>query len=509
MMANRPPPVNHSARDDFATRRAVAKAFRVWHRARMKFFFIAALLLAGFAPALRAQQTADDKYVGIYTLIEQANAIAEKGNSAEAAEALADAQGQLLRFQKNFPEWNPEIVNFRLNQIAEKIAALKNLPTHAVARELPAVSAPATNAPVSADASLQLPTETDNLRTRLQSAQIVNELLQAKLKEALSVQPAAADPRELDSANEKIRALMKENDLLKAGQAAAAKPAVVVTNFTPVFVTNLVEVVRTNTLLTIVTNVVTTVIAETNAPEAPQRQVDDEVSALRARLAVAEAQPVPYSAEELALLKAAAPSAEKIPAAEPPAETAELAVDAQRHFARQEFTDAETDYLKILERDPTNGIALANLATIELQENKLAEAELHVTAALAQSPNDAYDLSTLGYLKFRQEKYGDALNALSRAAQIDSENPEIQNYLGVTLSHQGQRKAAEAALRRAIQLNPNYAPAHNNLAVIYLNQEPPLAALARWHYQKAIDAGQPRNADLEKLLADKGAPVAQ
>ena len=49
--------------------------------------------------------------------------------------------------------------------------------------------------------------------------------------------------------------------------------------------------------------------------------------------------------------------------------------------------------------------------------------------------------------------------------------------------------------------------AHNNLAVIYISQQPPLAELARWHYQKALDAGQPRNPDLEKMLADKGAPV--
>ena len=59
---------------------------------------------------------------------------------------------------------------------------------------------------------------------------------------------------------------------------------------------------------------------------------------------------------------------------------------------------------------------------------------------------------------------------------------------------------AETALRKAIQLDPNYAAAHNNLAVIYLSQQPPLVELARWHYQKALDAGQPRNPDLEKAL---------
>ena len=159
------------------------------------------------------------------------------------------------------------------------------------------------------------------------------------------------------------------------------------------------------------------------------------------------------------------------------------------------------------EHPDTLGTA-SNLANALDGQGRLAEAEQHVLAALSQAPDDAYNLSTLGYLKFRQEKYDDALKSLSRAAQIDPNNPEIQNYLGVTLSHQGQRKAAETALRRAIQLNPNYAPAHNNLAVIYLSQTPPLAEMARWHYLKAIEAGQPHNPDLEKMLADKGAPVA-
>jgi hypothetical protein len=43
--------------------------------------------------------------------------------------------------------------------------------------------------------------------------------------------------------------------------------------------------------------------------------------------------------------------------------------------------------------------------------------------------------------------------------------------------------------------------------VVYLNQSPSQPVMARWHYQKAIAAGQPRNPDLEKLLAEKGAPV--
>jgi tetratricopeptide (TPR) repeat protein len=239
----------------------------------------------------------------------------------------------------------------------------------------------------------------------------------------------------------------------------------------------------------------------------------NEVQSLRARLAVDEAKPVPYTPEELALMRQNAPSPNGEPAGRSlqalPSGAAELVASAQQHFAKHEYDQAEADYLKILARDQNNGLVLANLATIELQDNKLAEAEKHIKAALAQSPNDAYNLSTLGYLKFLEGKYDEALDVLSRAAKIDPNNPEIQNYLGVTLSHKGLQAQAEAALRRAIEINPLYAPAHNNLAVVYLNETPPMPLLARWHYEKAVAAGQPRNPDLEKLLAEKGAPVDQ
>jgi Flp pilus assembly protein TadD len=238
----------------------------------------------------------------------------------------------------------------------------------------------------------------------------------------------------------------------------------------------------------------------------------DEVNALRARLAVDEAQVIPYTPEELALFKQPAPqlanrNAEKKSIKELPGGAAQLVAEAQNYFSARQFDKAGDDYQKILQRDENNGLVLANLATIEMEQGKLDDAEKHISAAVAQSPNDAYNLSILGYLKFRQEKYDEALDALSRAAKLDPRNPEIQNYLGVTLSHKGLRAQAETALRKAIQLDPNYGPAHNNLAVIYINQLPPLVELARWHYQKALDAGQPRNPDLEKILDAKNAPA--
>jgi Flp pilus assembly protein TadD len=106
----------------------------------------------------------------------------------------------------------------------------------------------------------------------------------------------------------------------------------------------------------------------------------------------------------------------------------------------------------------------------------------------------------LGYLKFRQEKYDDAVVALNHAAKLNPLNADIQNYLGVTLSKKGLRGPAEQAFRKAIVLDSNHGGAQNNLAVFYAAENPPNVALARFHYQKALAAGHPRNAEIEALL---------
>jgi tetratricopeptide (TPR) repeat protein len=239
-------------------------------------------------------------------------------------------------------------------------------------------------------------------------------------------------------------------------------------------------------------------------------EMENEIAALRARLEVFEARQVPYTAEELALfqrpeinLTEATVKSAKKSVKDLPAGSAALVVQAQRDFAAHDMDKAEAKYLQVLRQDEKNGAILANLAAIQLEMNRLDEAEKHIKQALATDPDDAYSLSILGYLKFRQEKYDEALDALSRAAKLDPQNAQIQNYLGITLGQKGMRGAAETALRKAIQLEPNHASAHHNLAVIYLTQKPPLVELAKWHYQKALANGHPRNSELEKMLDDQ------
>lgn len=236
-----------------------------------------------------------------------------------------------------------------------------------------------------------------------------------------------------------------------------------------------------------------------------------QLASARARLEVYEAKPVPYSPEELSLFRQAQPQLAGTDAAarkssaipKPPAGSTTLVAEAQGYFARGEYSRAEQKYQEVLRKDDRNVYTLANLAAIQLEEGKIDEAETNLRKALSIAPDDSYSIQTLGYLKFRQENYDEAMTQLSRAAQLDPSNAEIQNYLGVTLSHKGQRAAAETALRKALQIEPGYTSAHNNLAVIYATQNPPALALARWHYQKALAGGHPKNPQLEQLFERK------
>jgi Flp pilus assembly protein TadD len=143
---------------------------------------------------------------------------------------------------------------------------------------------------------------------------------------------------------------------------------------------------------------------------------------------------------------------------------------------------------------------LASLAAMQIEQDRWDAARATLDRALAQNPRDANSLFHLGRVYFHQNRLDDALSVLSRAAHLDSSQPRIFDFLGMTLGRMGLRDPAETALRRAVQLAPGNGSAHHNLAVIYTLQEPPATELARWHYQRALAAGYPRNAALESEL---------
>lgn len=414
----------------------------------MKWILLALMLTVAVARA----EGPDQDYIHVYGLIEQGDTLASNGNERMALELYREAAQGLKRLQTVYPTWNQEVLKYRLDQVNRKIQGMQ--PRQATN------SAPASTP------------KTNSLLDQVRALESENARLRAQLKGSNS-KPAGQSGLETgedaSALREKISALEKERNSFKA-------------------------------------QLDQTVSAKTKKPSAAENR-DKEIQQLRARLEAIEARPAPFTPQELAMFRQTPPQLAPVEpkpvkkSKELPPGSGPLVAQAERAFAGRRLDEAEQKYLQVLRQDENNVYILGNLAATQLEMNHIADAEKNIKAALQVDPEDAFSLTLLGIIKFRQNNYDEALDLLSRAAAINPQNAETQNYLGITLSQKGQRAAAEAALRKAVQLQPNYAGAHHNLAVIYATQRPPFLELARWHYDRALSLGHPKNPELEKILA--------
>jgi Flp pilus assembly protein TadD len=564
----------------------------------MRWFVVLALLLVLTGSSRAAGP--DDRYLDVYNEILQADNLRQNGHPAAAAAKYLEAQTALKKLRDDYPTWNSTIVSFRLDYLAEQIQALPKV--------LPAASVPPPQAaaPVQSAAPAQAASQVADLQEQVRSLSAANAQLENKLREALSVQPAAVSPRELAKAEEKMIMLQKEKDLLavaleqsKAAKTPGAPPAKADNTASQLAQANqaLSELkARSSTEVQAVQLELAQVkdsLAEAQkkiaadateiqalktarAPDSPNdiaaerdklkeelaalkrdladaeahrnqsaaapapapAPTDPQAEQLRARLAVLEAQAVPYTSEELAMMRhspspappqtpspvpaqtaspapaqAAAPPPAQGPAA--PAESKHivhsmkdlppgagtLMGEARRAVMQRDYAKAAETYQEILHQDPDNVFVLAYLATAQYALGQWAECEKTVNHSLALDPDDPASLYTLGILRYREEKLDEALDALSRSAKYSPTNSATQLYLGNVLAEKGLRTASETAFRKALKFEPDYADAHFGLACVYASEKPPSLELARWHYRRALDLGHEKNAALEKLLA--------
>jgi tetratricopeptide (TPR) repeat protein len=181
-----------------------------------------------------------------------------------------------------------------------------------------------------------------------------------------------------------------------------------------------------------------------------------------------------------------------------------LVNEAREQFVDGNFTKAEELYQKFLESQPENVIALANLGVAQFRQGKLTAAQLALEKAVKVDPTDAFSLTTLGAVMIEQNRIQDAVGYLERANTSSPDDPITLNYLGVASSQLGEFGRAEQSLRRAITVKPEYAEAHFNLAVIYATAKPPSIALAKRHYEKALELGSSPDKRLASMLQGEG-----
>jgi chromosome segregation ATPase len=160
-------------------------------------------------------QGPDDQFIVAYNLIQQAD---QSRDVRAAARLYEEAQVQLRRIQRGYPNWNERVINYRIRYCGEKLTGLQEAlakapaPTNAPTAATPGTATqplPPANAP-----SGEVLTQFNDLNDRIRRLASEKQLLEAKLREALSAQPAPVDPRELQAAVERISALQSTNKTL-------------------------------------------------------------------------------------------------------------------------------------------------------------------------------------------------------------------------------------------------------------------------------------------------------
>ena len=154
----------------------------------------------------------DDDFVEIYQLIQTTDAQRENGRFAEARAGYTRAREQLQKLKKEYPDWNERVVVYRLRYVAEK---LSQLPAPAPdAGPAAADRAPATTAPTAVAPEGEVVNQFRNLHTEISQLKTEKQKLEARLREALTAQPAPVDPKELQAAVERITQLQATNRVL-------------------------------------------------------------------------------------------------------------------------------------------------------------------------------------------------------------------------------------------------------------------------------------------------------
>jgi tetratricopeptide (TPR) repeat protein len=179
---------------------------------------------------------------------------------------------------------------------------------------------------------------------------------------------------------------------------------------------------------------------------------------------------------------------------------ARIFLEASIKMAERDFEEVialQQELIEIQEQaDILNDIALAYL---ELGRMELAESAAR--RGLKLEPGYANSLYVLGLIRFRQERFEEAIDYMSQAVKARPDFVQAYVDLGVALFEAGYPVTGENSIRKGLLVAPNYPPAHAYLAQMYIDQNPPVIALANFHYQKYLQFGGARIPALEGQMS--------
>ena len=130
------------------------------------------------------------------------------------------------------------------------------------------------------------------------------------------------------------------------------------------------------------------------------------------------------------------------------ADVSELLSKGHDAFQQGAMSEAQSNYLAVVKRQPNHPVANHRLAVIADRQQDFATAERYYTAALSAAPDDADLLNDMGYSYLLQSRYADAERYLQMALQKNPTQAKAINNLGMIYGKQGQYDRALSLFRQ-------------------------------------------------------------
>jgi len=130
------------------------------------------------------------------------------------------------------------------------------------------------------------------------------------------------------------------------------------------------------------------------------------------------------------------------------------------------------------------------LAVIFLQQQKVADAQRHISSCLKIRPHHAPSLITAGRIAMARQDLDGALAFFENATAISIDEPESVYLSGLVLAEQGNLAAAVNAFVRLVHLNPSHAHAWFSLGSAYKQAGIKIKAIDAFEKAIALDPHQ-------------------
>ncbi|HKY05341.1 MAG TPA: tetratricopeptide repeat protein, partial [Blastocatellia bacterium] len=165
-----------------------------------------------------------------------------------------------------------------------------------------------------------------------------------------------------------------------------------------------------------------------------------------------------------------------------------------------DMATAESTLRGLLKNDSEDADIYLYLSGVQLEANRLKEAEESARKAISLEPNNILPLITLSSVQDRQKKYKESEATLKRALEIDPDNATLLNNLGYFLTERGERiPEAESLIRRAVNIEPTNGSFLDSLGWLLFKQGK--TDEAQKYLEQAV-VYSPRSATIHDHLGD-------